>query len=132
MSSSLISPDISEELEADVSRTAKFRRATEVLKKRSGDDLQFTFRYTPDEIDIYYVNQTLLGKDLLPRLDKLRDRALEMTDTTAATATTAYGDLETLIAAHTDVVIIYFIAPDDEGLIAVIDRTDEGIHGSLI
>lgn len=130
--STLFDPEFSDELEDNLSRSEKYRRITTVLNQRSDGALQLAFKYSPDDIDICYINETLLGKDLLPRIEQLKNRATRHTTTTAETATDAYGDLEMLFAAHTDVFILYFIASSTEGLIAVLDRTDEPLKGGIL
>lgn len=110
----------------------RYRKATDHIKTRSGDDLRIVFQYTPDSIDITYLDEELLGDDLLPRLRRLQTRALEMAAETARTANTGHGEAETILAAHEDVIIIYLLDSEDEGVIAIHKRQEGLFEGYFL
>ncbi|MCG1003767.1 MULTISPECIES: hypothetical protein [Halobacterium] len=109
-----------------------FRRATEAIKQRGGDALRIVFQYERDAVDVQYVEDCRLDEDLLPRIQQLRERALELGDTTADTEVDAHGEVETVLAVHEDAVVLYLLVTPDEGLVAVHDRTGEPFDGDLL
>ncbi|GAA0263038.1 hypothetical protein [Halobacterium noricense] len=109
-----------------------FRRATEAVKRRAGDALRIVFRYEPDSVDVRYVDDCRLDEDLLPRLQRLQERALELGDATASTEIDAHGEVETVLAVHEDAVVLYLLVAPDEGLVAVHGRTGEPLGGDLL
>jgi|GEM_PF-1553711 len=110
----------------------RFRRATEAVKQRGGDALQIIFRYEPDAVDVHYVDERRLDEDLLPRIHRLRERALELGDTVEDTEVDAHGEVETVLAVHEDAAVLYLLAAPDEGLVAVHDRTGDPFDGDLL
>jgi len=109
-----------------------FRRATEAVKRRGGDALRVVFRYDPDAVDVRYVDERRLDEDLLPRIQRLRERALELGHATEDTEVDAHGEVETVLAVHEDAAVLYLLVTPDEGLVAVHDRTDEPFDGDLL
>ncbi|WP_251344625.1 hypothetical protein [Haloplanus halophilus] len=113
-------------------RNEIYRGATKLIRSRSNDALRIVFRYTQDTIDIMYIDEQILNEDLLPRIERLRTRALEIAEMSAATIITAYGELETILATHDDAIILYLLAGDDEGIIATHDRTEAPFNNELL
>jgi len=110
----------------------RYREVAKHIRDRSGDALRLIFQYTQDTIDIIFLDKQLLDEDLLPRIERLRTRALEIADVTSTTQVNAYGEIETILAAHDDAIILYLLAGDDEGLIATHDRTEELFDGEFL
>lgn len=92
------------------------------LLTRWGDDTRFVVHSTPDSVDLAYLRDDLIIDDLLPRIDELITRARERVDKITHLQT-IYGELETTITIHADAIVLQFHGPDEEGLIATMDRT---------
>lgn len=112
--------------------TAAYEQFTSVLEERAGDNLRIIFQYTPENINIHHLSDTLLEADLLPRIETLRERALKTAAMTADSNIQAHGETEAIVTTHEDVLVLIFLATEREGLVAVLDRDADTLVGSLI
>ncbi len=130
MSSLAPSPSC-DEGESD-SLTTAYEQLTEVLEKRAGEDLRIAFQYTTESIDIHHLDEALLEADRLPRIENLRERALETAATTTDSKVRAHGEVEAVATTHEDVLVLVFLASEREGLVAVLDRHGDALVGTLV
>ena len=91
------------------------------------DDLRLVFQYDSESVDIAFLREDLLSEDMVPRVDELHSRA-KIFETSPVDDTEAnYGDLEANISVYEDAYVLQFLGRDGEGLVAVADRSGDGL-----
>lgn len=113
----------------------EFDRAASVvvedLLANDEDDVRFVFTYDASSIDVVYVREDMLERDLVPRLDAVHSRALDEWDRGAERIRSLYGDRELTIAIRDAVVVIHFLGREESGIVAVADRSS-GVLSRLL
>ena len=95
----------------------------ELLGGPAGTAVRVAFVYEDDAIDIAHLREDLLSVDMRPRVEELHERATHFQMAPDETTRTVYGDLELVVAVREEVVELYFLGGEGEGLIATADRS---------
>ncbi|MFB6186837.1 MAG: hypothetical protein ABEI86_08230 [Halobacteriaceae archaeon] len=122
-----MSPDVT-----PVEPEEKYHPLIESIHARAGDHVRIILRYTPDTVDIYYLDGTLLDDDLLPRLGELHEMAMNGTVTTGERNIEEFGRVESIVLVHERALVLQFIESEEDGLIATVDRDEDLSIGEIL
>ncbi|MFB6093833.1 MAG: hypothetical protein ABEJ77_02705 [Halanaeroarchaeum sp.] len=87
-------------------------------------DLRLAFVFDPDAREVVYSRGDLDPTDESAVVGELRTWATRARGPSGAVAQAAYGDVETVISVREQALVLAFLGGADEGLVAVLDRSD--------
>lgn len=97
------------------------------LVETTEDELRLVFQYDAENVNINFLREDLLSEDMVPRVDELHSRAKILETSPVEDTEANYGELEANISVYGDAYVLHFIGQDGEGMVAVADRTGNGL-----
>lgn len=101
---------------------SKYDKFSNQLVDEFGDDIRLVFVYDQSDFRMEFIQEDLIGDDLLPRITKLYRQVTKDFPLKDSELTDTFGEMQCWAALHEDVAVLCFKEPDeDKGIIATVD-----------